>query len=394
MRTKPGDGASKAHGTEKDSRHRRCRVTFLSSTLGTGGAERMVREFALRLDRSRFEPSVICLRTPGRMGEEIASGGLNVLNGIMHSRYDPAALFRLRRALRESRTDVLFCLDQQNAVVLGSLASLGLVRRVFVAVHSTRQWGGKRSLSAPMRWSLRFVDRVIAVGRNQANYLRDEEGVRGEKIALIPNGIDLDEFRDAPAREDVRAALGVPAQSPVAGIVASLRPEKNHELFLEAAAMARREVPDSRFLIVGGGKRQTYLEQIARSLGIAEQVIFTGERRDGRRFVQALDVAVLCSHPVVETLPVFLLEAMALRKPVVATRVGDVASLVEDGVNGYLVQPGSAHDLAGAIVRLLKNEDLRTGMGRRGHEKVIKEFQLSRSVRMLEELVDSRMGGS
>jgi len=367
------------------------RVTFLASTLVTGGAERMVREFALRLDRTTFEPSVVCLNSYGQIGEEIASHGVSAFNGIMRSQYDPLGLWRLRRALREIGTDLLFCLDHRNVIVLGAASSLGTSRKVFVAVHSTRQWGGRRSLGSTASWFLRFVDRVLAVGENQAGYLADEEGVDPEKIVVVPNGIELSEFDRMPSTEHVRASLGLSESCRVVGIVAVLRPEKNHELFLKAAVSVAEQIEDARFVVVGGGAARDRLESLASELGISEKTLFTGERTDGRELIQAFDVAVLCSHPVVETLPLFLMEAMALSKPIVATRVGDVSSLVEDGGTGLLVTPGSREELSGAIVRLLEDETFRSEMGRRGREKVAREFSLDRSVETLQRLMKERL---
>jgi glycosyltransferase involved in cell wall biosynthesis len=369
----------------------RRRITFLASTLVTGGAERMVREFALRLDREAFEPSIVCLNSFGSTGEEIASRGVPSVNGIMRSRHDPLALWRLRRALDELETELVVCLDHRNVIVLGAVSSLGTSRKVFVAVHSTRQWGGRRSLGWTTSRFLRFVDRVLAVGENQARYLSEEEGVAPEKIAIVPNGIELSDFDEMPSRDGVRASLDIPVDCPVVGIVAVLRPEKNHELFLEAAASVAERIEDVRFVIVGGGQRRELLEDMASRLGVSERTIFTGERRDGRRLFQAFDVAVLCSHPVVETLPLSLMEAMASSKPVVATNVGDVPSLVEDGETGFLVAPGSRDQLSGAIARLLEAPNLAAEMGRRGREKIAREFSIERSVKTLEHLIGERL---
>lgn len=351
----------------------------------------MVREFALKLDRASYEPSIVCLNAHGHVGEEVLSQGVRAVNGIMRSRYDPLGFWRLRRALGEIGTDLLLCLDHRNAIVLGTVSSLGTDRKVFVAVHSTRQWGGQRSLGPATSWFLRFADRVLAVGENQARYLSEEDGVDPEKIVVVPNGIELDEFHRMPSAGHVRAFLGVPSDCRVVGIVAVLRPEKNHELFLRAAASIAERVEDVQFVIVGGGKRRALLESLASELGISSRVHFTGERSDGRTLLQAFDVAVLCSHPVVETLPLFLMEAMASSKSIVATRVGDIPSLVDDGRTGLLVTPGSLEELSDAVVRLLEDEALRSEMGRKGREKVAEEFSLDHSVETLQRLMEERL---
>ena len=368
------------------------RVTFVASTLAVGGTETMVREYALRMDRRRFAPSVVCLRSPGRIGEELVALGVPVVSGVASSRLDVSGLGRLRAALKRQRAQAVVCLDHRNAMTLGVVASLGVARKRFVTVHSTRLWSGRKILGGSVACSMRFVDRVIAVGRNQARYLVEEEGVRPDRIAVVPNGINAAEFEAGKDCVELRASLGLAPDSPVVGIVAALRPEKNHELFLEAASRVARAVPGARFLVVGGGRRQQELERLASGLGIADAVRFLGERSDGRSLIRVFDVAVLCSHPVVETLPVFVMEAMAWGKPVVSTRVGDVDSLVQDGVTGILVSPGSVDELSGAIVRLLTDPEAARDMGRRGREKVVNEFSLGRSVRALEDLIEGELG--
>jgi len=368
------------------------RVTFVASTLAVGGTETMVREYALRMDRRRFAPSVVCLRGPGRIGQELASLGVPVVSGVASSRLDVSGLGRLRAALRRQRAQAVVCLDHRNAMTLGVVASLGVARKRFVTVHSTRLWSGRKILGGGVACSMRFVDRVIAVGRNQARYLVEEEGVRPDRIAVVPNGINAAEFEAGTDAAEVRASLGLDPGSPVVGIVAALRPEKNHELFLEAASRVARNVRGTTFLVVGGGRRLEELERLAAGLGLAGAVRFLGERSDARSLIRAFDVAVLCSHPVVETLPVFVMEAMAWAKPVVSTRVGDVDSLVEDGLTGILVPPGSVDELSGAITRLLTDPETARDMGRRGRDKVVNEFSLQHSVRILEDLIEGELG--
>ena len=186
-------------------------------------------------------------------------------------------------------------------------------------------------------------------------------------------------------RESLRQRLRLPERAPVAGIVAALRPEKNHELFLRSAALVREKVAEARFLIVGDGPQRAGLERLARELSLADAVHFLGTRSDVAELLSLMDVLVLTSH--MESNPVSILEAMASEKPVVATRVGSVPETVLDGKTGCLVSAGNARELAARVVELLRNPDLAARMGRTGREQVIAHWSVERMVRGYQDLL-------
>ena len=179
--------------------------------------------------------------------------------------------------------------------------------------------------------------------------------------------------------------MDLPSGVPTAAIVAALRPEKNHELFLRAAALVRRQLPQARFLVVGDGPRRTEMEILARQLSLDESVRFLGARRDIPEILALADIFVLTSH--MEANPVSILEAMAVEKPVVATRVGSVPETVLDGKTGYLATPGSAEEIASRMVDLLRSPDAATAMGRAAREEVIAHWSVQRMVSGYEELL-------
>jgi glycosyltransferase involved in cell wall biosynthesis len=187
--------------------------------------------------------------------------------------------------------------------------------------------------------------------------------------------------------------LGVDESTPVIGITAVLRPEKNHELALEALARLRQEEPlrFAELWIVGDGVRRPALEAHAQRLGIEAAVRFLGHRSDARRIMAGFDVAILCSHPRVETLPLSLLEAMDAGIPVVATRVGALSEMVEPGISGYLVEPGDTAAFASALSRVLCDRSEARRMGMRGQEIVRERYSVEgmveRTAALLEQLL-------
>ena len=160
--------------------------------------------------------------------------------------------------------------------------------------------------------------------------------------------------------------------SKIVGVVARLEPEKGHPTLLEAWPAVLRAVPDAYLLIVGEGSRRDALEAQARELRIAHRIVFTGRRDDVPAVTAALDVAVLPSYREAQGLTI--LEAMALSRPVVASNVGGIPEMIEDGVTGVLVPPHDAPALAAAIVRLLTDHPYADTLGRAGHDLVHDRF--------------------
>jgi glycosyltransferase involved in cell wall biosynthesis len=201
-------------------------------------------------------------------------------------------------------------------------------------------------------------------------------------VLFLPNGIR------APGAigGDVRAELGIPAAAPVVGAVGVLRPEKAIEVLLEAVALLAPELPGLRALVVGNGPERERLESLAAELGVSEQVVFTGVRTDVPDILRALDVAVCCSD--YEGSPISVLEYMEAAKPIVATRVGGVPDLIDDGVHGVLVEPRDPSALAAAVAGVFRDRAAAEEMGARARERRRAEFELDVMIERLEGLYE------
>jgi glycosyltransferase involved in cell wall biosynthesis len=373
--------------------HEQCpRLDILASTLVTGGAERVIEALAGGLAARGFAVRILCLRAPGEVGAAIARTGAEVVSGIARGRFDPWACVRLARLLGRGRNAALLVLDHHDAVFLGALAGrLAGVRHRLLAVHSTGLWGKRGSFSATDRMSLGAYERVIALAGAHARYLSEREGIPPARIATIPNGIDTERFRpprSAGEREAARRGLALPAGRFVVSIVAALRPEKNHGMLLEAAARIARTRGDFMFLIVGEGTEEEGLRRRVEELSLEGSVRFLGRREDVTVILAASDAAVLCSHPVVETFPLAVLEAMACGVSVVATDVGAVREMLVDGEEGFIVPPGDAEALAGSLLTLAARPDERERVGRSARQRVVRDFTVERMVEGYAALLD------
>jgi len=361
------------------------RVLFLASTMRRGGAERIVAETAVGLrEKHGFETSMVCLRDEGPLGRELRERGVRTVSNVIPARVDPVGAFRLRAVMAAERPDVLYMLDHRNASLYGVLASLaaGVKRRV-MAVHTMGLHGGGRSVPLSVRMLLPWIDSVITVAKGQQRYLNEREGIPLGKMAYVPNGVDVERFRPPSGegeRREARDALGVAGTGPVVATLSVLRPEKGHEIFLEAAAAVAAAHPQAIFAVMGEGPEREKLRRRAEALGIGSRVRFAGWVADPALALRGVDVVVFSSRPVVETAPLAGLEAMAAGVPVVATDVGALREIVEHGVSGLLVPPGDAPALARAVQELLADADLRRAMGERARAAVVERYKLESSV--------------
>lgn len=212
----------------------------------------------------------------------------------------------------------------------------------------------------------RRVDGVIAISNTIAGLLRDA-GVRKEKIRVIHSGID-------PAPFGKRPPAPRRSSAPAIGTVAVLEERKGHRFLLEAAALLKRRGMRLELRFAGEGSRKHELQSMAAEWGLAEQVQFRGFVADIPEFLAGIDIFILPS--LYEGLGVAVIEAMAAGKPVIATRVGGLPELVEDGVSGFLVPQRDPEALAESIARLLGQEGLMEAMGRRGSEKVERDLTI------------------
>jgi len=357
-------------------------VMFVITSMPVGGAETLLVELVRRLDRERFSPELCCLKYLDPLGEVLARE-IPAFTGLLAHKYDFAVLWRLVRLIRRRRIDAVITVGAGDKMFWGRLAAwLAGVPVICSALHST---GLPDHVELPNRLLAPITDAFIAVAAPHGRYLAEHEGCPAHKVRVIPNGVDLERFHPRWPNRLLQQELGLAPENPVVGIVAALRPEKNHPLFLRAAALVHRELPQARFLIVGDGPQRDELESLAAELSISEVVHFLGTRHDVPEVLALVDVLVLSSH--MEANPISILEAMAAEKPVVATRVGSVKETVVDGKTGYLVAPDEAGGVAQRVVELLKDRPRAAAMGRAGRERVIANWSIDRTVEGYQDLI-------
>jgi glycosyltransferase involved in cell wall biosynthesis len=361
------------------------RVVEVMATGTNGGAQEHVYSLLSRLDRSRYEPTLISL-SQGSAERKIARLGIPV--HVIDEPDDAVAVGAVATLLADIRPDVVHN-HMYRAELVGTRAAIAVAERgrrgpfVVGTVHSSR-------VRAPedreiLRRLTPRMDHLVAVSRAMERKISDERP-SAVPVSLIYNGVDLVRYNHTDPCCTLREEYGMPEAAQIVGVVARLEHEKGHPTLLDAWPRVVRAVPNAWLLVVGEGSRRPELEAQAAALGIAGRVVFTGRRDDVPAVTAALDVAVLPSYREAQGLTI--LEAMALSRPVVASAVGGIPEMIESGRTGLLVAPHDPEALAAAIVRLLSDHAYADMLARGGHDLVHERFCVELMVAAIEDIYD------
>ena len=333
-----------------------------------------------RLDAERFDRT-FCVTRPSSqvLLDEVRSAGVRVLELDRGAQFDLRAWRPLLRLLRDERTHILHSHKFGSNVWCALVARLARVPVLVTHEHSWSFTDDQVRVLLDRRLIASRANAMIAVSSADARRMIAVERIPERKIRIIPNGISQPVVDDPGA---LRRELGLAADVPVVGMVASLRPEKRVDLLLDAVQLVAATGRACHVAIVGDGPLARELEGHARTLGLADRVSFLGYRSDACDLAAAFDIAVLTSDR--EGMPLSLLEYMALGLAIVATAVGGVPDVVADAREALLVAPGDASSVAAALTRLLDAPEERVRLGRAAAVRQAAEYDLDATVRQIE----------
>jgi glycosyltransferase involved in cell wall biosynthesis len=365
------------------------RVAVVVSHLTIGGAEQLLLELLRHIDRRRFDLHIFFLREPGILGKEILQLGFPVSTRIIRSKFDMFGVFKLTWLLKDFQTDVVFLINHLNTLFFGVLASrLAGVRTCINWENETFKKYPFHSLTMLGRRILHLgVDYVVAAAKGHSDYIAVEEKIPHSKIRAIYNGVDPERFQSLLSPEEARGRLRIPTQSPVVSIVAALRPDKAHHIFLRAARMVVDVIPETHFLVIGDGPLMPFLKTLALELNLENQVHFLGFQRQLGDIFAAVDINCLSSYPQQETLSVAAIEAMSAGIPIVCTDVGFMNEIVIPNETGFLVPVDDPESLAKKIILVLKNPEQQQYMGYQARKLVDETLSVHQMARAFEELM-------
>ena len=349
------------------------KITYLITSLDTGGAEVALRTLVRGLDRSRFSVTVISIRPVGAIGLSLRDESVRVIDLGLSGKYDPRLFTRLYSNLRAERPDILHTFLSHSNIIGRIVGRMARVPRVVSSIQNDR-FGG-RVREALMRWTNNLADMTAIVSKKAADRMLALHIVSPKKSLVVYNGVDFKSFtfRDGALRQAARASLGLDADELVLICVGRLVEQKGYPYLLEAFALAKKHQPNMTLLILSVGPLEAELKALAGKLELGDSVRFLGVHPDIASYYAAADIFVLAS--LWEGFGNVIVEAMATGLPPVVTDVCGAAEGIEDGVSGYIVPSKNPNAFADAIIRVaeLSNEE-RLAMGARARDAVLNRF--------------------
>lgn len=358
-------------------------LLIVAAGLGIGGAEVVIQHLAQAIDRNRFSLTICCIRSLGPIGEKLVADGVDVvvLADPNKPKHGLTAFLKLLRIIRTKRIDIV---HTHTTDALFDAALCRLLHRHVRLLHTFHfgnypHRGGSHIFLE--RVGARLADRLVAVGDVQRSQIIATYGFEPKDVLRVWNGVALAAIDSA---EQFRRQVGA-VDHVVIGVTATMIEQKGLFDFLDVASRFRDRADQVRFVIVGDGRLRPRLEHRRRELRLEETVVFTGWMLHAN--VLALPAFDIFFQPSLwEAMSIALLEAMACAKPVVTTRVGETPHIIEDGVDGLLVDPGDVEEMAMRIQRLVDEPAYRKRLGNAAQAKVRRQFTIERMASAYEEI--------
>ncbi|MFH1678491.1 MAG: glycosyltransferase [Candidatus Omnitrophota bacterium] len=368
---------------------RTIKIMHVVLSLEVGGLESLVVELVRRM-RHNYQFLICCLDSYGELSKEAEELGAGIKLLKRKPGIDLLLPFRLAKLMSKEGVSIVHT-HNLSSLFYGSLAG----KIAGIPVILSTQHGRKDKGTRKSRWADRLAacmnNKVIAVSQDTADWLRDYYGIHSSKIEVIYNGIDIKQYAKQDDIDKVRKLLKIEPGTSIVGTVARLSPEKDQITLLNAFSQVLKRINKVKLLIAGDGVLGDKLREYAERLGLSDNVLFLGYRKDIPSLLSMVDVFVLSS--LREGVSLTLLEAMAADTPIVATDVGGNSEVVIEGETGFLTPAKSPDKMADAIIKILSEKELAGRMAEAGQRRVEEIFDIEQMVKKYDELYRFYLGG-
>ena len=361
------------------------RIAHIIKVTRISGAERHLLILLGGLREQGMDARLIMLVERGKPMDDMAAAAqeraIPLTRLTIRGHYDIPLLWRLRRALRATSPDIVHT-HLIHADMYGyAAAKLARVGTVISSRHNDDQFRYRPRWRRLNRQLWRRLDAGIAISGAVANFAEIIEDAPRDKLHIVRYGMEYRWLSDETierARHSLRDELGLPLDTPLLGMVCRLVQQKGVPYSLEALRRIQSDFPQARLVVIGDGEKAGELRQLATALGVAERVHWLSWRDDAAELMTGLDV--LLAPSLWEGFGLVILEAMARRVPVIASRVSALPEVVVHGETGILIESRDVDGLTQAIARLLSDRALRKYMGLLGTARLEEHFSAQRMV--------------
>jgi L-malate glycosyltransferase len=362
------------------------RIGFVLHVMQVAGAEVLVAETIRRL-ADTIDPVVFCLDGVGQLGEQMQREGVPVVCFGRRAGFDAALPSRIAREIKRRDLEIMHA-HQYTPFFYTSLAKIMAAKRFhLIFTEHGRHFPDVVSMKRRIvnRFFLgRLADEINAVCQFSVSALIEKDGFVNQRIELVENGIEVDQYGPAEDRNALRTHLGLDLDRKYILCVARFHPVKDHQTLIHAFARVAREHVNTDLLLAGDGPLRDKLENQVSQLDLSKRVRFLGVRHDVPDLLRAADIFTLTS--LSEAASLTLIEAMATGLPVVVTDVGGNGEIVRSEFNGLMIPRGESEAASRAFSRLLSQPDFALRLGRAARESVLERYRLDRAVSRYREL--------
>lgn len=359
------------------------KLTYVINNLNVGGAEKLLLSTVKKLDQNKYDITVCPMLKSNTLLNDFLQAGVRVFSINMTNKKDIRGFFKLYGFFKSNKIDIVHT-HLSEADVFGRFAAIMAKVPIIISTdHRVDDWKMKpKRLRTKLRFLLnrlaaKFSNGIITVSNDIKDHLIKNEKIPPEKIYVIKNGIEINQKHTSKNVETDKKEI-------VLGCAARLSREKGHSYLLRAFKTAKTKIPNLKLLLAGEGIMRVPLEKLAQELEISHDVRFLGLIDDMNNFFTRIDIFILPS--LQEGIPLALLEAMAAEKPIIATAVGGIPEVIDNGSDGILISAADEHELKSAIISAIQNEERRKEMAHNARNKIIENFSLAKTINQLETL--------
>lgn len=362
------------------------KILHISKMNGISGSENHLLTLLAHLDKRQFEVELCIFTEPPHLPQlrdyiaRLEAADVHVVVRTMRRHFDERLLWWLRSYIKRRQFEIVHT-HLIHADLYGTIAAkLAGVPVIVSSRHNDDQFRRHRALIWLNRLLARWQTGIIVISDWVGRFLQEVEGIPAEKITRIHYGLDPTPIEALSDSTYLRQQFQIPDNAPIIGTIGRLTAQKGQTFLLQAVSRLTRDFPNLRFIIIGDGELRHELEEQAKTLDIVRNVIFTGLRpyQDAMRLLSGIDLFVFPS--LWEGFGLVLLEAMALKKPIVASNISAIPEVVLDGATGRLVPPRDVESLTAAIREFLISSEKRAQCGMAGYARLQNEFTVQTMV--------------